>query len=155
MIINNIPCRWWKTPICSQTTTHLIIMICWEGHLRERLLCENHTKETTINIDNHNYLCPEHNCGQNLARYMTTNPIYDHYNLHSATQDTKPIHTTNDPEGHNNTWINHPNQLYPYPQPTNNWITNTTLRSDMTNNHTCGYQKGTYGTPKVKGPKKK
>jgi hypothetical protein len=115
--INNIPCRWWATPICGNNTTHYIVMTCPQGHLRERLLCDLHTTHTTINIHERLLLCPQ--CQQPLCKYLTTHPIYDHYNLTAAINDTTPIHTINDPDGTQTTWID--------------WAKTTTTKIDWCN----------------------
>jgi hypothetical protein len=104
---------------------------------------------------------------------MTSNPIYDYYNLQGCANDTKPIHTTNDPNGYNGIWIDHANTLTPYQaaqtqyltQPNlygaepgdiinlNNgtlkggWLTEhgNTIHGSVTLDYTCGLQQGNYG----------
>lgn len=98
MIIDDIPCRWWLTPVCPDNATHLIIIICGEGHLRERLLCQAHIDITHLGITCNLWLCPEKNCDQTLARHMTVTPIETHWHLAGAVNDTQPIPNINDPD---------------------------------------------------------
>ena len=55
---DDIPCRWWLTPICPNNASCLLLAICGQGHIRERLLCQRHNDISTLNITCGQFLCP-------------------------------------------------------------------------------------------------
>lgn len=114
MTVTSLPgkkilCRWWIAPICDEPGDHLLLATCRQGHIRERVLCETHTDITILCITAKHFLCPR--CSDPLLKYMTANPIENHWQLQGAALDREPIYPAGDPEGHGN-YIIHDSHLY-------------------------------------------
>src|SRR5215472_6707237 len=96
----NLQCRWWIYPACNNKATHLILMCCNQGHIREKLLCDPHISTTKANITQNTLYC---DCGKPIQKSMVKHPIEDHWNLSGPLSDTEPITTTYGPAEHRDT----------------------------------------------------
>lgn len=84
------PCSWWINR-CPLEANHLTLIGCEQGHIKERLLCDQHNEDAITYIGETMLVCE---CNLNLTHYMTKTPIEDHWDLSGALNNTEAIITT-------------------------------------------------------------
>lgn len=86
------PCSWWLTPKCRLNSSHLMLISCQQGHIRERLLCTQHQAAAVDCINGTMLYCDT--CNDPLTHHMSKTPLEDHWDLETAKQDIEALITT-------------------------------------------------------------